>query len=91
MYELYSLPASQRLIEKHFHFDEENVPHIKDIMKNISVTFVTGHYSLGYIKPELPNIVNVAGLHFTPAKSLLLVRFCEYILHTDMTSFKRNV
>ncbi|KAK7574409.1 hypothetical protein V9T40_011600 [Parthenolecanium corni] len=69
-YELYGLPRSQKLLEKHFHFERENMPHIKDIVKNISVTFVTNHYSWGYVKPNLPNIVNVAGLHFTPPKSL---------------------
>lgn len=65
-YEFVSLPKSQTQIEKYFHFEQENVPHIKDIMKNISVTLVNSHYSFGYEKPELPNVMNVAGLHFTP-------------------------
>lgn len=73
MFELIALPRYQTMIEEHFHFDEENVPHIKDIIKNISVIFATTHYSLGYIKPALPNIVNVGGLHFRPIKFLSTV------------------
>lgn len=70
MFELIAVPRYQNMIEEHFHFDEENIPQIKDIIKNISVIFATTHYSLGYIKPELPNIVSVGGIHFTPLKTL---------------------
>lgn len=52
------------------HFDEGKVPQIRDIMKNISVTLVNSHYAIDFIKPELPNILPIAGLHMAPRKPL---------------------
>lgn len=62
------------MIEKYFHFEEGNVPQLGDILKNLSVSFVNAHHSLGYPKPNLPNVVNLGGLHFTPSKPLPKVR-----------------
>jgi len=58
------------MIEKYLHFEEGKVPHMKELMNNISVSFVNAHHSLGYPKPDLPNVMNVAGIHFTPPKPL---------------------
>lgn len=69
-YEFISLPYTQSQIEKHFHFERENTPHIKEIIKNKSVSLVSAHYSFGYLKPDLPNVVNVAGLHLKSPASL---------------------
>lgn len=72
------LPKTQTQMEKYFNFDKNDTPHIKDIMRNISLVLVNSHYSLGYIKPELPNVVNIAGLHkpsLNPLPEVNLIHF----------------
>ncbi|KAK7574486.1 hypothetical protein V9T40_011677 [Parthenolecanium corni] len=78
LYEFIYLPRSQTQIEKYFNFDKENVPHIKDILRNISVTLVNSHYSFGYIKPNLPNVVDVAGIHLIPPTNLPVHVFAQF-------------
>lgn len=70
LYEFYCLPRYQTMAEKYFGFEKGNIPNMKEIMKNISVSLVNSHYSLAYVKPDLPNVVNVAGIHFTRPKPL---------------------
>lgn len=62
-YEWVSLPKTQTQMEECFNFDKNDVPDIKNIIRNISLVLVNSHYTIGYIKPELPNVVNIAGLH----------------------------
>lgn len=67
------------MVGKYFNFDKENIPSMKQIMRDISVIFVNSHYSLGFNKPDLPNVVNVAGIHFTSPKPLPDVSFQSFI------------
>lgn len=88
-YEFVTIPRAQVQIAKYFHFPEGNVPHIKDIMKNISVILKNSHHSFGYIQPDLPNIVGVAGIHLTPPTSLPEVRIMSLVYRLIMVcSFK---
>uniref|UniRef100_A0A0C9RNU1 UDP-glucuronosyltransferase n=1 Tax=Fopius arisanus TaxID=64838 RepID=A0A0C9RNU1_9HYME len=51
---------TQKLVEEAF---GPNVPALDDIAKNISAILVNSHYSLHGAAPNLPNIVEVGGLH----------------------------
>ncbi len=58
-------------MEKYFDFDKSHgVPRLKDILKNVSVTFVNTHHAFGYPRPFLPNILQTAGLHINKQKPL---------------------
>lgn len=66
-----SLPTSQTLLEKYFYFGKSKpIPKMKDIMTNISATFVNTHYVFGYPKPYFPNVIETAGIHITPYNPL---------------------
>lgn len=49
---------------------EKNVPRIEDVTKNLSLVLVESHFSAGYPRPYLPNIVEVSGIHIPPPKPL---------------------
>lgn len=69
-YELVAVPMYQAQMEKYIDFGDKPVPNLRDLMSNMSVTFVNTHYSFGYIKPYLPNVIETAGLHITSRNQL---------------------
>jgi len=44
------------------HFDIE-LPHIKDLYKDISLYLVNSHHSLNGIRPTTTNVIEIGGLH----------------------------
>lgn len=47
----------------------EGVPPVPDF-ERLSMVFVESHFSAGYVRPNLPNIVEVAGIHIQDPKPL---------------------
>ncbi|XP_034947118.1 UDP-glucuronosyltransferase-like [Chelonus insularis] len=48
----------------------DQVPDVRELITEVSVTLQNSHYSVGESMPYLPNVVNVACLHCRPAMDL---------------------
>lgn len=57
----------QSMVEEAF---GPNVPPLGEIAKNVSALLVNTHHSLHGVRPYLPNVVQVGGLHIQPSKPL---------------------
>jgi hypothetical protein len=69
----------QQIAEKYFGND---IPHIMDVAKNMSLVLINQEPLLAYARPEIPNVVHFSGLHIakTPP-SLSKVRHCVMIIN----------
>ncbi|XP_050522154.1 UDP-glucosyltransferase 2-like [Daktulosphaira vitifoliae] len=47
-----------------------NVPDANTLMKDTSLVFTNGHFTVDLPKPLLPNFIDIGGIHLKPAKSL---------------------
>jgi len=52
----------QKIAEKYFGND---IPHITDVAKNMSLVLINQEPLLAYARPEIPNIVHFSGLHIS--------------------------
>nr|ADP95149.1 UGT38A1 [Zygaena filipendulae] len=50
--------------------DVQDVPYLGDLERNASLMFLNSHYSLSTVKPSLPNIVEIGGIHMDKVKPL---------------------
>jgi len=66
-YKCLYLPAQDRLMRKYF---GDDLPPLKNIIKNTSLILVNHHFSLAFPRPYVPNMVEVAGMHIKPLKPL---------------------
>lgn len=66
-----------------------DVPDADTLMKNTSLLFVNGHFSVDLSRPLLPNFVNIAGIHLVPPKPLPQVvhKIAFYVRITLRNSF----
>jgi glucuronosyltransferase len=55
--------------------EDPTIPSISEIYANASLIFSNGHFSIHGGRPNLPNIVDIGGIHSRPAKPLSKV-FC---------------
>ncbi|XP_065217122.1 UDP-glycosyltransferase UGT4-like [Planococcus citri] len=77
-YNIVSLSMYQNQIEllmKSATSDDERIgilpmPNIEQVTKNLSLILVESHFSAGYVRPYLPNVVEVAGIHIPSEKNL---------------------
>ncbi len=57
------------------------VPRYEEIVERLSLIFTESHFSAAHVRPNLPSIVDVAGIHIGPAKSLPNVScYCRLLL-----------
>ncbi|XP_050441657.1 UDP-glucosyltransferase 2-like isoform X2 [Adelges cooleyi] len=47
-----------------------DVPDADTVMKNTSLVFINGHFTVDLPKPVLPNFVDIGGIHLVPPKPL---------------------
>lgn len=59
-YELYVLKREQAIVEKNLN---HSIPPLCDIAKNTSVLLTNTHYTLNGVKPFVPSVVEVGGMH----------------------------
>lgn len=59
-YELYITKQEQAIVEKNLN---HSIPPLGDIAKNISVLLTNTHYTLNGVKPFVPSVVEVGGMH----------------------------
>lgn len=66
---LYYLPKQNDLAQEHFaHLIKEDLPHVKDLEKEVSVVLMNAHRSTQLPRPMMPNQVLIGGAHIKPAK-----------------------
>lgn len=82
LYSIFYMPKQNEIMFKHFNYTGwENRPSIEEMTKNISLTLINTHFTIGTVKPLVPNFIEVGGMHLKPASKLLKVIFnSEYLL-----------
>lgn len=53
----------------------DDLPPLQDIIKNTSFVLVNHHHSLGFPRPYVPNMIEIAGMHIDPPQSLANASF----------------
>lgn len=82
MYNFVSLPTYQKQINSLMEFmNIEEVPRIEEVTKNLSLILAESHFSVGYARPNLPSVVEVAGIHIPPQGTLPRVKENNYYLN----------
>lgn len=72
----YYLPKQRDLMDKYFNYtDWKTRPSMEDMLKNVSLTLINTHFSIGISRPLVPSFIDVAGLHLKPASTLPEVNF----------------
>ncbi|VVC33712.1 Hypothetical protein CINCED_3A004731 [Cinara cedri] len=67
----YYLPLQKRNMDAYFRYaGHESRPPIEDMLRNVSVTLLNAHYSIGAPRPYLPGSVEIAGLHVKEPRPL---------------------
>jgi glucuronosyltransferase len=64
----YVIPQHDAILKKYF--KSNNIPSISILEKSTALLLNNQHFSIGYPRPLMPNIVEVAGIHITPPKKL---------------------
>ncbi|XP_025419478.1 UDP-glucuronosyltransferase 2C1-like isoform X2 [Sipha flava] len=68
---LYYLPKQSELMDKYFNYTGwETRPSMVSMLKNISLTLMNTHFSIGTSRPLVPSFIDVAGMHLRPASTL---------------------
>lgn len=66
-HKLIFLPLQDKLMREHFSPD---YPYVEDIIKNMSALFVNDHVSTSFVRPAVPNMIGIGGLHVEKPKPL---------------------
>lgn len=70
------LPKQRELMDTYFNYTGwETRPSMEDMLKNISLTLMNTHISIGTPRPLVPSYLDVAGMHLKPASLLPQVSF----------------
>lgn len=65
------IPVQKEIMNKYFKYKgHESRPPIEDMLKNVSLTLINSHHSVGISRPHLPGSVEIAGLHINEPKPL---------------------
>ncbi|XP_014289134.1 UDP-glycosyltransferase UGT5 [Halyomorpha halys] len=57
------IPKQERLMRKYLSYNGTyDFPPLMDMLRNISLVLADAHFSLGYVRPYLPNVVEVGGM-----------------------------
>lgn len=67
MYRCSYINEQDKVMRKYF---GDDLPHLETIIKNTSLILVNHHFSLGFPRPYLPNMVEIGGYHINPPKPL---------------------
>lgn len=72
----YLFPMHQKMAEEHFKKLPQPLPQLEDIERNnISMVFINTHFSYDLVRPYVPSILEIGGVHIKPAKKLPEVNF----------------
>lgn len=78
---LYYLPTQRALMDKYFNYTGwETRPSMENMLKNISLTLLNTHFSIGTPRPFVTSYIDVAGMHLKPTSTLPKVNIFLYNL-----------
>lgn len=66
----YCLPAQQQLAEQYFSDLPKPLPLLADLERNTSLVLVNTHFSIDTIRPNIPSLIEVGGVHIQPPKEM---------------------
>jgi hypothetical protein len=64
----YVIPHHDAILRKYF--NSSNIPSISVLQKSTALLMINQHFSIGYPRPLMPNIVEIGGIHINPPKKL---------------------
>jgi len=65
------LPFQKHIMNEYFKYKGyKSRPSIEDMLRNLSITLLNAHHSIGVTRPYLPGTVEIAGLHVDEPKPL---------------------
>lgn len=77
---LYYLPKQSNLMDKYFNYSGwETRPSMVSMLKNVSLTLINTHLTIGTPRPLVPSIIDVAGMQLKPASALPEVSLFIYL------------
>ncbi|XP_063243051.1 UDP-glycosyltransferase UGT5-like [Bacillus rossius redtenbacheri] len=65
----YFIPAQDAIMRKYL-TDIPNLSKLRDIVYNASLLLLNTHFSHGFSRPKVPNLIEVGGMHIKPPKQL---------------------
>lgn len=76
LYPLFYTPKQTEIMNNYFNYTGwETRPSIEEMTKNISLTLINTHFTIGTARPLVPSFIEVAGMHLKPASKLPSVNF----------------
>ncbi|XP_077291582.1 UDP-glycosyltransferase UGT5-like isoform X2 [Arctopsyche grandis] len=66
---LVMLPRHEKLVDKHFEFPETR-PSIYELQRKVSLVLLNTHFSIDTVRPQVPGIVEIGGVHIKKPKPL---------------------
>ncbi|XP_050424430.1 UDP-glycosyltransferase UGT5-like [Adelges cooleyi] len=71
LYPLFYMPKQTEIMNKYFNYTGwESRPTLEEMTKNISLTLMNAHFTIGSPRPLVPSFIEVAGMHLKPASKL---------------------
>jgi len=64
----YVIPQHDAILRKYF--NSSNIPSISVLQKSTALLLTNQHFTIGYPKPLMPNIVEIGGIHINPPQKL---------------------
>lgn len=77
IYSFYYLPVMEAVYREKI--GQPDAPSAKDILRQASLILSNGHFSISRPKPQLPDVVDVGGVHSRKAKPLPKVHFIKHM------------
>lgn len=75
----YYLPMQQALADIHFSNLPKPLPRLADLEKNVSLMLVNTHFSIDTIRPNVPGIIEVGGVHIKKPRDLPKVKLVIFL------------
>lgn len=77
---------TQELVNR---YADTKIPPMRELMKNSSLLLVNTHYTISGVRPVVPNVVEIGGIHIEEAKELPEVIRVQFLkLFIDLKIFK---
>lgn len=67
----YVIPQHDAILRKYF--NSNNIPSISVLQQSTSLLLINQHFSIGHLRPLMPNTVEIGGIHINPPKKLSAV------------------
>lgn len=75
LYPIVYMPKQSEIMNNHLNYTGwESRPSLEEMTKNISLTLINTHFTIGTSRPLVPNFIEVAGMHLKPASKLPKVK-----------------